>query len=87
MAGEQAEQLGVCTGGSGVLRVCCFSFLTKRLVLASVEFLGSGGRYKVRAGKVQVPPGLQAKDTRALSSQGAETSRPPVGIAESGPEI
>lgn len=36
-AGEQAEQLRVCTGGSGILRVCCFSFLTQRLALASVR--------------------------------------------------
>lgn len=38
-AGEQAGTArgwSVWTGGSGILCVCCFSFLTKRLVLASV---------------------------------------------------
>lgn len=52
VAGEQGRAL-LGTGCSGILCVCCFSFLTKRLVLASlsVSFLGSRERFKVRAGK------------------------------------
>jgi len=57
----------VWTGGSGILCVCCFSFLTKRLVLASLSHsLGSSGRYKFGAGETgkgyggQNPPDSQA---------------------------
>lgn len=56
-----------------VVCVCCFSFLTKRLVLASlsVSFLGSGGRYKVRLEQATEVKILQAEDTWALGYQGA----------------
>lgn len=93
MASEQVEleaALRVCAGGSGILRVCCFSFLTKRLVLASVclvpgiwwEMRGQGWVVEVKVLQACLPRILEPSAPRE-----PEMSRPHVGIGESGPEI
>lgn len=79
------------TGCSGILRVCCFSFLTKRLVLASLshswDLVGDKRSVLGRAMKVEIFQTCRPRTLEPSAPREPEMSRTCVGIGESGLEI